>query len=383
MQGQWIGYTRGLAEICKNDMFNQRYSRSLAGSAGLSLCLAALLAGCGREEVRIYQIPKEVPQPETMPANAAHAHGTPAAPAQVRWTLPPQWVEQPAGGMRVGSFTVTGQNGAKADISIIPIQGKTGGELDNVNRWRGQVGLPPVAAADLPKLTENVVIGSVKAHLFDMVGEKPGDAGPKKERAIAALLESSGTTWYFKITGEDSLVTAQKPAFVQFLKSLSFASADHHEDHPPVAAQAEAAAAPASGQPAWTVPPGWVAEAPGSMITAAFGVGTGGADAKVTVSVFPGDVGGTFANINRWRRQVGLDPVAESALPQHIVPLDVAGSSAVLADMKGPKARMVAVIVPQTGRTWFYKMLGNEQAVGREKDAFVKFVSSVRYSNDR
>ena len=40
---------------------------------------------------------------------------------------------------------------------------------------------------------------------------------------------------------------------------------------------------------------------------------------------------------------------------------------------------MVAVIVLHGDQTWFYKLTGAGAVVGREKDAFVKFVQSIRY----
>jgi hypothetical protein len=46
--------------------------------------------------------------------------------------------------MRVASFRVTGKDGKQADVSVIPLPGLAGSDLDNVNRWRGQVGLPSV-----------------------------------------------------------------------------------------------------------------------------------------------------------------------------------------------------------------------------------------------
>ncbi len=46
--------------------------------------------------------------------------------------------------MRVASFEVS-ENGKTADVSVIPLGGMAGGDLANVNRWRGQVGLPPLA----------------------------------------------------------------------------------------------------------------------------------------------------------------------------------------------------------------------------------------------
>jgi len=32
-------------------------------------------------------------------------------------------------------------------------------------------------------------------------------------------------------------------------------------------------------------------------------------------------------------------------------------------------------------QTWFYKLMGDEKIVAREKDAFTKFVQTARYAN--
>jgi hypothetical protein len=104
--------------------------------------------------------------------------------------------------------------------------------------------------------------------------------------------------------------------------------------------------------------------------------------AEVTVSAFPGDVGGYVANVNRWRRQINLDPVSPAEVDQLIGPLDLAGSQAMLVDMTGQKegrsVRLIGAIVPRSDRTWFYKLLGDEAVAGREKAAFVKFVEGAR-----
>jgi hypothetical protein len=47
----------------------------------------------------------------------------------------------------------------------------------------------------------------------------------------------------------------------------------------------------------------------------------------------------------------------------------------------GQKARLIGAIVPQANQTWFYKLMGSEQIVAREKDAFSKFVQTAKYPN--
>ena len=55
--------------------------------------------------------------------------------------------------------------------------------------------------------------------------------------------------------------------------------------------------------------------------------------------------------------------------------VDMAGKDA----RTGGKARLVAAVVPVQGRTWFYKLMGKEEVVEREKSAFTKFVQSAEY----
>ncbi len=94
-----------------------------------------------------------------------------------------------------------------------------------------------------------------------------------------------------------------------------------------------------------------------------------------------GDGGGLAANVNRWRGQLGLPPITEVLTTS----IEIAGGKAEVVDMSGTDAktgqpsRLVGAIVPQTGQTWFYKLMGAGAVVERENDAFIKFVQSVKY----
>jgi hypothetical protein len=45
----------------------------------------------------------------------------------------------------------------------------------------------------------------------------------------------------------------------------------------------------------------------------------------------------------------------------------------------GKPATLVGVVVPQTGQTWFYKLMGDAVVVAQHKDAFLKFIQSAKY----
>jgi len=149
---------------------------------------------------------------------------------------------------------------------------------------------------------------------------------------------------------------------------------------------AGAAASSCQAKPNWEVPSGWKEVPGGQFLVAKFALtGDANTQASVNVSMSAGDGGGVLANVNRWRAQLGLAPEAEADLSKELQSLDLADGKATLVDIsgqdasKGQKARLLAVVFPRAGSTWFYKLMGDAQIVEREKDAFMKFVQTVKY----
>ena len=199
------------------------------GSQRAALVLAATLAltGCGRNsDIKVYRTSKEEP-PATAPAMSQQTMppGHPdiaAALPQVQYQLPAGWQQGKPSSMRVASFAVPGKDGQNADVSVIPLP-PGGSELELVNMWRSQLHLAPVVTADAGAQEETVAIGADQGKLFDMTSEAPLDNGSNHTRILVAMLSKDGMNWYFKMTGDEPLVTEQKPMFMEFLKSISFA----------------------------------------------------------------------------------------------------------------------------------------------------------------
>jgi len=202
------------------------------------LLFVGVLAGCGRNDVQVYQVAKEPTQtpPVAMPPGHPDTAAGSAAPA-LKYKAPSGWQEVAPGEMRAASFRVTGENGKLADVSVIPLPGMAGSDLDNVNRWRGQVGLKRISQDELAKLAEPVRMDGQPAQLYDQAGENPGSG--EKTRILAAITRRDGTAWFFKMTGDDEWVAQQKPAFIEFLQSVVFtargAQAPLPPSHPPIA----------------------------------------------------------------------------------------------------------------------------------------------------
>ncbi len=220
-----------------------------------------------------------------------------------------------------------------------------------------------------------VEVGGEAGKLFEVSSTSDGASTPR--RIVTAMVHRADGSWFYKLAGDPKTVETQKPAFIEFLKSVRI--------HPAVATaealQLSAAPPPASaGAPIlkWKVPAQWTPIAAGQMQLAKFAVPQrGSARAEVSVSVFPSDTGGVLANVNRWRRQIGLDPVTEADLPRQITTLDPPSSQAFLTDQKNKdQQQLLAAVVPRGGQWFFYKLFGDAAAVGPEKDAFVAFVKS-------
>src|SRR4051812_22881438 len=119
----------------------------------LLFSLVAGLSGCRDAKVAYYRVPKEKVEepPASASATPGHSMADTAVPtaqgADLTWTAPAAWKSKPAGAMRKGSFAVTGENGETADLSITAFPGDVGGDLANINRWRGQIQLPPITDA--------------------------------------------------------------------------------------------------------------------------------------------------------------------------------------------------------------------------------------------
>jgi len=199
-----------------------------------SVCFVLLLVSCSDREIVAYRIPKE-PEPKmdaltasapatSAPVQPAAATGAPmagapvatAAGATLKWVAPSHWTVKPAGAMRKGSYSISGGDGGLADLSITAFPGDVGGESANVNRWRGQLQLPPQNDAELSAGITRLEGHGLKIALVDLVNP----TAAKPTRLIGAMVPYEGATWFVKMLGPDAIVASEKPAFVEFLKSL-------------------------------------------------------------------------------------------------------------------------------------------------------------------
>ncbi len=173
---------------------------------------------CHRAEVRVSLQPQDSSSSEA----SSESNREESAPKLQRpnlhftWELPHGWTEVSAGQLSVASFQVKTDDGQAALVTITPLPNLSGREGDVVNMWRGQVGAPEVSADDARKALAPVDVAGGPGQLCEISGTQEG----KPARIIVAFTESAESSCFYKISGDDALVTEQRPVFLEFLKSI-------------------------------------------------------------------------------------------------------------------------------------------------------------------
>ena len=200
-------------------------------SAVLTLGFAA---GCGEAKIAAYRAPKDAP-PVAAPASALPADHPPIASApsaaaspmaatavptaggsDLKWTVPASWQTGAANAMRKATYIIAGDGGAKAELTITAFPGDVGGEMANLTRWRGQVGLPDAPATEIAKAVTRFKSAGLKFAVADFANDKSSPPA----RLIGAIVPVGDSTWFFKFTGPPALLEKERVAFLEFLKTI-------------------------------------------------------------------------------------------------------------------------------------------------------------------
>ena len=134
----------------------------------------------------------------------------PSRPSPLGWTAPESWTDVGATSMRLANFQA-GDPSVQCYVTVLG--GDGGGILGNVNRWRGQLNLPPVDGSAVDAMARIPQLGT-QAPLIEIDGET---------EAMFATISLHGTSSVFvKMLGPKELVLAERDRFVAFCASLKF-----------------------------------------------------------------------------------------------------------------------------------------------------------------
>ena len=258
------------------------------------------------------------------------------------YKVPDSWRKSKGTQFSMAAYRVGPEENAP-ELTVTPSRGSV---VDNVKRWRGQLGLNPGDEDEIKRTTKEKKLGDATAVLVDLTGTGSGKMGSSPPFAGKA-----------------------------------------HPPIPPADKAPPAAAEAAEPRLKYTLPADW--QEGGELVkagirrAAVFQVRAGGNTAEVSVTVAGG---GLKANIDRWRGQVGLPPFTEEQFKKEAVPLMIGDSPAVMVDLSGDgkpdHQGILGAVAQRPGETWFFKMTGPADLVSRQKAAFEAFLKSVRFEGD-
>jgi hypothetical protein len=200
---RWRGQL-GLKPITANEIAKETRQVQLDGA------IATVVDITGTGSGKMTQRPPFADQVPGLP----EADPEPGAPT---YKTPPDWHEIPPRPPRVAAFRVVA-DGVAAEVTVMHFPGDVGGLLNNVNRWRKEVGLPPIEADQLANDVRRLDVSGAQASYVDLVG--PEGAG--RRRTLAVSVPRGGQTWFFKMHGPADFVASQKTAFEAFMASVHF-----------------------------------------------------------------------------------------------------------------------------------------------------------------
>lgn len=288
----------------------------------------------GRAEI----LDKEIEKYRSFVESVRFSEGDGARPT---WELPGGWQELPGSGMRYATLKF-GPSDDPCELTVTSLPTPAGSAteyvLANINRWRQQMALPPIRMEQLPAHVELISLGGSTATVVSFLGHRRDDGTMGPPHA-----------------GSRTSAPAQEKPPGERISPLTYAR-----------------------------PEGWTEVRVSGMRKAAFRVTDKKEQAEITVIDLAVSAGDLLPNVNRWRQQIQLEEITEEQLAAERKEIEVGHTKGDYIELTGPenaepRQSIVAVIVVDSGRAWFFKLQGSVQLVEREKERFESFVQSVEF----
>ncbi|HEX6851197.1 MAG TPA: hypothetical protein VF139_07285 [Candidatus Polarisedimenticolaceae bacterium] len=163
--------------------------------------------------------------PEITPPPAGSGEGA----TGLAWTLPKGWTEEPpANAMRKAQYKVPGPGGDGECVVFYFGPGQGGAPQANAERWASQFTLADGQPGTSGMKTGSMKVGDVEVLTVEVAGTysagssmgmAPSEPKPGY-KLLGAVAEGADANWFFKFTGPEKTVEANRAAFEGMLKSL-------------------------------------------------------------------------------------------------------------------------------------------------------------------
>jgi hypothetical protein len=154
--------------------------------------------------------------------------GSGTGSAGMSWAVPEGWLQEtPSSSMRKAQYRVPGPGGDGECAVFYFGPGQGGDPLSNAQRWAAQFKKPDGSLAADALKTSELQIGEMKVLRVEVRGTYAAGmtmGSPTEEKPgymlLGAIAEGPDSNWFFKLTGPEKTVEAQREAFETMLNSL-------------------------------------------------------------------------------------------------------------------------------------------------------------------
>ena len=190
----------------------------------LLLLLPLALSGCGEEpRVRVYDAPADAAPPAAATPIVAAGPPGDVPGGGLAWEVPAGYRDTGESNQFRTATLVSGDGPDAVEVAISRVPGQAGGIAANVNRWRGQLGLPPASTEEVIAAVDPAPTG--EEGLAGMVVTLANPAADPPAAQRIAWFDLGPATWYVKATGTPAAVERETPTLDRFLASLRPAAA--------------------------------------------------------------------------------------------------------------------------------------------------------------
>ena len=260
--------------------------------------------------------------------------------SKIEWTLPATWKELPGNANRYATLVLSKQPPLEVSVTVLAAgeDDRTQQLLNNINRWRGQLDLQFIEADDLPTRTETIKAGELTITAINIVGK----AAPKAAMPGGMMPPMMGQP-----AAREATPATERPA----------------------------GGTKGNSESPFDKPVEWTEVPPKQFQLARFTVGEGEQTAEIAVSRAGGE---RAANINRWRGQLGLNPLSPEELKQAGQPFEVGKKKGELIEIVVEDRALLGVMIPDGDQSWFIKLTGHAALAVKERSRFEAFAKSLK-----